>query len=314
VDPSEGANSPADGLVARIHEVADARMALCLMRDPHTLGEVVSGDQAYPACRLEELALILLALLEFITPAILAMIGRDEEDRTAEALESMKDGRLVDRVWLPEYAERSECWVYFLTNRGAKVAGQLAKEAVQRPRADERTALLLNHRIALSQAVAGIMVSLGSRRLMEASLGRRLRRRLTGSSLKGWYFPDAHLAFTLGASPESVIRHLFLEVDLGTESRGQLVRKFRALETYYLHDHRRLFGADRLLVAVTTPTPQRLQRVCTAVREARSRVRVFANLHAKVSTCGQGLEGWIDCLTGQTRTLTEIPQASGKGE
>jgi hypothetical protein len=289
-------------------------MALSLMQGPHTLSEAESGDQAYPGCRLEELVLILLAILEFITPAILATIGRDAEDRATNVLESTRDGRLTDRVWLPEQAGRCEGWVYFLTSRGAKVAGQLAKEAIQRPRVDERTALLLNHRTALSQAVAGIMVSLGSRRLMEVALGRRLRQRLRGSRLKGWYFPDAHLAFALDAGPESITRHLFLEVDLGTESRGQLVRKFRALETYYLHDHRRLFGADRLLVAVTTPTPQRLQRVCTAVHEARSRVRVFANLHAEVSTCGQALEGWIDCLTGQTRTLTEIPQAMGEGE
>jgi hypothetical protein len=278
-----------------------------------TASEDESGAQARPGCRLEEAALILLAILDFITPSILAMMAQEQEDRAAELLERMREGRLAERVWLPEAAESSGCWVYFLTSRGAKVAGQLGKESVQQPRVDERTSSLLNHRIAVSQAAAGIMASLGSSRLQAASLGRRLRRQLMGSSLKGWYFPDAYLAFALGASPESITRHLFLEVDLGTENRGQLIRKFRALETYYLHDHRRLFGTDRLLVAVTTPTRRRLQQVCTAVHEARSRVRVFANLHSRVSTGDQALEGWIDCLTGQSMHLSEIPRDAGEG-
>lgn len=279
-----------------------------------TSSEAEGGVEPLPGCRPEEGALILLAILEFITPAVLATMVLHDEDRAAKLLESIREARLTDRVWLSEYADRGDCWVYFLTSQGARAAGQLAREAVQRPRVDERTASLLNHRIALTQAVAGIMVSIGSRRLMEVALGRRLRRRLRGSSLKGWYFPDAHLAFALDARPESITRHLFLEVDLGTENRGQLIRKFRALEAYYLQDHRRLFATDRLLVAVTTPTLHRLQQVCSAVHEAKSRVRVFANLHARVSTGHQALEGWFDCLTGQTTGLSEIPRGGRAGD
>jgi hypothetical protein len=279
-----------------------------------TVSEDESGAQAGPGCISEEAALSLLAILEFITPSILAMMAQDQEDCAAELLERMREGRLADRVWLPEAAESSGYWVYFLTGRGAKVAGQLGKESVQQPRVDERTSLLLNHRIAVSQAAAGMMACVGSRRLQAAYLGRRLRRLLKDSTLKGSYFPDGYLAFSLDERHRTINRHVFLEVDLDTENRGQLLRKFRALDTYYLHDHRGLFGTDRLLVAVTTPTWRRLQQICSAVYEARSRVRVFANLQARVSAGDQALEGWIDCLTGQRMHLADIPRDAGVGD
>jgi len=261
----------------------------------------------------QEKSLILLAILEFVTPAVLACTGGDPEDRAAEVLERMRQDRLTERVSLTEGSPWGDGGLYFLTERGAKVASQLTKETVWRPPAEQRTSFLLPHHVAVSQAVVGLMASLGPHRLQAVYLGRRLGRLLRTSSLRGWYFPDAYLAFPIDATREGVQRHLFLEVDRGTESRAQLIRKFRALNTYYLHDHRSLFRTDRLVVAVTAPTTRRLTGLCEAAREAKCRVRILANLHSEVRLAERALEGWTDCLTGETRSLLDGSHAREDG-
>jgi hypothetical protein len=257
--------------------------------------------------------LILVATLEFITPGILAPLVRVQEDRAAELLESLREDLLTDRVWLPETATCGACWAYSLTRRGARLVSQLTKEDARRPTTDEKSLVLVNHRIALSQAAAGIMACLGPYRLEAVYLGRRLQSLLAESRLKGWYFPDAYIAFFIDTPQGRVMRHLFIEVDRGTESLRQLIRKFHALNSYHVQDHRRLFHSDRLVVAITVPTTLRLRRVCEAAREAKSRVRIFANLHARARAETGALEAWIDCLTGQGRSLLDIPQDAARG-
>lgn len=257
---------------------------------------------------LDERTLILIATLEFATSSNLSMITKVQDATIANLLEGMRRSKLVDRTWLPDEKAEKGRWVYFLTTRGAKVASNLLNERVYRPRIDERVSLILHHRTAISQAVAGLAAGLGDRRLELCRVGRRLRSTMKNSSLKGIYFPDAYLAFTIQTSEKEFVRHLFLEVDRGTERRSQLKSKFHSLNNYYLQDHRRLFHSDRLVVAVTAPSDHRCRTIRDLVRKSKCRVRVLVALQSQVCKEDQALASWTDCITGQRRHLLEAPQ------
>ena len=263
---------------------------------------------------LDERTLILIATLEFASSSNLSMITKAQDATIVNLLEGIRRDKLADRTWLPDEKAQSGQWIYFLTTRGAKVASNLLNEKVYRPRIDERVSLLLHHRTAISQAVAGLAAGLGDRRLELCRVGRRLRSTMKNSSLKGIYFPDAYLAFTIQTTEEEFVRHLFLEVDRGTERRSQLKSKFHSLNSYYLQDHQRLFHTNRLVVAITVPSRHRCRTISEIVRETKSRVRVLVALQSKVSKEDQALASWTDCITGKRRHLLETPQGPSKGD
>ncbi|MDF1500948.1 MAG: replication-relaxation family protein [Anaerolineales bacterium] len=257
---------------------------------------------------LNEHILILIATLEFVTAHDLTAVTQAETIRITAILKELTDDKLIESTWLPAETAEKGTWVYFLSTRGARVAGKLMNERVIRPRIDDRVSLMLHHRAAISQVVSSLAAALGFYRLELCLVGSRLRAVMKSSSLKNIYFPDAHIAFAIRAQNKCFTRHVFLEIDRGTERKRQLVAKLNALSQYYLQDHQRLFRTDRLLLAVTVPSEARLQTIASVVHESKCRVRVFAALDSQLHSKDQALGSWIDCSSGGQKHLLQVPE------
>jgi hypothetical protein len=269
--------------------------------DPGRLTGAMSASPASSSP--QERCLVLLATLEVLTPSVVGTVLGPCAGDPARLLEAMSESGLVVRVGEAGGGAMS-LKAFVLSARGARAASQLTRQPVRRLLLNQGLATLLTHHIAMSMTVGSLMACLGPSRLGSVWVGRNVYAMLRTSRLKGLYFPDAYVEFAVAAGGDAFLRHLFVEVDLGTESYRQLVRKLQALDAYYLQDHRRLFHTDRLAVAITAPTPGRMLRVREAVCQAEPSVRVLVSLQSNVCS-GGALDDWMDCRTRQRTSLLD---------
>jgi len=259
-----------------------------------------SHDRTNSALRI----LFWLANLEYLTVDNFCALENVLRLSIIDDLEHLEREKHIQKLVLLSGEDKEQVCVYCLDTKGAQEASKLISQKVQKPPKNERNSINLYHDIAVSEAMVGLIVDLGIGRLDTLLVGRRLRKRIGLVSRRDGYFPDAYIGFYVDEETW-IIRHLFLEVDRGSEFPNQLRSKFHRLDKYYRERHRLVFNSNRLLVCVTVPNRKRLEKMCEVVREVHCCVRVFIGLHQEISDCRSSNEGWIDALNGGSKSLLE---------
>jgi hypothetical protein len=259
-----------------------------------------SHDRTNSALRI----LFWLANLEYLTVDNFCALENVLRLSIIDDLEHLEREKHIQKLVLLSGEDKEQVCVYCLDTKGAQEASKLISQKVQKPPKNERNSINLYHDIAVSEAMVGLIVDLGIGRLDTLLVGRRLRKRIGLVSRRDGYFPDAYIGFYVDEETW-IIRHLFLEVDRGSEFPNQLRSKFHRLDKYYRERHRLVFNSNRLLVCVTVPNRKRLEKMCEVVREVHCCVRIFIGLHQEISDCRSSNEGWIDALNGGSKSLLE---------
>ncbi len=250
------------------------------------------------------LILFWLANLEYLTADNFCALENDLRLSIIDDLEHLESEKHIQKLVLLSGDEKDQVCVYCLDTKGAQEASKLINQKVQKPPKNERNSINLYHDIAVSEAMVGLIVDLGIGRLDTLLVGRRLRKRIGFVSRRDGYYPDAYIGFYVDEETR-IIRHLFLEVDRGSEFPNQLRSKFHRLDKYYRERHRLAFNSNRLLVCVTVPDRKRLEKMCEVVREVNCCVRIFVGLHQEISDSRSSNGGWIDALTEGSKDLLE---------
>jgi hypothetical protein len=263
-----------------------------------------SDSRACPV-HLDSAILRATALLELAGVWELARFcGLDLDHAEAGSIRLASEG-LLERFWMPPAGDVPGQWLVCLTRRGARKGSALIGRSVHCLRIDDRASIFAHHRLAVSQVLASLVAGLGRERVQALLVGDALSEALRKARACSRYAPDAYLAFLVGSSGMTRVRHMLVEVDRGTEGRHQLRAKLHRLDRYYLEDHRRTIGSDRLLVAFTVPTLRREEVFMGVVREGLSRVRIVVAQHAEVVGRTSAAHGWRDAWTGKVCSLTD---------
>jgi len=245
------------------------------------------------------------AVLELAGAWELARFGSMEVEQAETGSIALAAQGLLERFWLPGEGEQPGRWLVCLTRRGARKAKVLVGRRVRCLRIDNKASIFVHHQLAVSQAVASLVAGLGRERIQTLIVGHQLAADLKEAGARSKYAPDAYLAFRVGSGAAAYTRNLFLEIDCGTEGRHQLRAKLRRLDRYYLDEHRRLLGSDRLMVGFTVPTAQREEVVTGVIREGHCRVRAVVTRQSEAVDCDPVTLGWRDGRTGEVCSLVD---------
>jgi len=245
------------------------------------------------------------ALLELASAGELARFGSIDVEQAETGSIALAAQGLLERFWLPGEGEQPGRWLVCLTRRGARKAKGLVGRKVRCLRIDNKASLFVHHQLAISQAVASLVAGLGRERILTLIVGSQLAACLKEAGARSKYAPDAYVAFRVGSGPAAYTRHLFLEVDRGTEGRHQLRAKLRRLDRFYLDENRRILGGDRLMVAFTVPTAQREEVVTDIIQEGHCRVCAVVARQSEAVGCDPVTAGWRDGRTGEVRSLVD---------
>jgi len=245
------------------------------------------------------------ALLELASAGELARFGSTDVKQAETGSIALAAQGLLERFWLPGEGEQPGRWLVCLTRRGARKAKGLVGRKVRCLRIDNKASLFVHHQLAISQAVASLVAGLGRERILTLIVGSQLAACLKEAGARSKYAPDAYMAFRVGSGPAAYTRHLFLEVDRGTEGRHQLRAKLRRLDRFYLDENRRILGGDRLMVAFTVPTAQREEVVTDIIQEGHCRVRAVVARQSEAVGRDPITAGWRDGRTGEVRSLVD---------
>jgi hypothetical protein len=245
-----------------------------------------------------------LANLEYLTADNFCALENELRQSIIDGLEHLESEKHIQKLVLLSEEEKDQVCVYCLDTKGAQEASKLISQKVQKPPRNERNSINLIHDIAVSEAMVGLIVDLGIGRLDTLLVGRRLRKRIGFVSRRDGYYPDGYIGFYVD-DENRIIRHLFLEVDRGSEFPNQLRSKFHRLDKYYRERHRLVFNSNRLAVCVTVPDRKRLEKMCEVVREVNCCVRIFVGLHQEICDSRSSNGGWIDAVTGDSKYLLE---------
>jgi hypothetical protein len=245
------------------------------------------------------------AVLELAGAWELARFGGMDVEQAETGLIALAAQGLLERFWFPGEGEQPGRWLVCLTRRGALKAKVLVGRKVRCLRIDHKASVFVHHQLAVSQAVASVVAGLGRESIHTLIVGNQLSAGLKAAGARSKYAPDAYLAFRVGSGAAEYTRHLFLEVDCGTEGRHQLRAKLRRLDRYYLDEHRRILGSDRLMVAFTVPTDQREEVVTQVIREGHCRVRVVVARQSEAVDGDPVTPGWRDGRTGEVCSLAD---------
>ncbi len=245
------------------------------------------------------------AVLELAGARELARFGGIDVEQAETGSIALAAHGLLERFWLPAEGGQPGQWLVCLTRCGVRKAKEVVGRKVKCLRIDDKASVFVHHRLAVSQVVASLAAGLGRERIHALIVGNQLAAGLKEAGARSKYAPDAYLAFRVGSGPDAYTRHLFLEVDCGTEGRRQLRAKLRRLDRYYLDEHRRNFGSDRLMVAFTVPTARREEVIAGVVKERPCRVRVVIARQAEAVDCDPATLGWRDGRTGEVRRLVD---------
>lgn len=245
------------------------------------------------------------AVLELASAGELARFGGIEVEQAETGSAALAAQGLLDRFWIPGEGEQPGRWLVCLTRRGARRAKVLVGRKVRCLRTDHKASIFVHHQLAVSQVVASLVAGLGRERIQSLIMGHQLAASLKEAGARSKYAPDAYLAFRVGSGAAAYTRNLFLEVDCGTEGRHQLRAKLRRLDRYYLDEHRRIVGSDRLMVGFTVPTAQREEVVTEVIREGHCRVRALVARQSEAVDCDSVTLGWRDARTGEVCHLVD---------
>jgi hypothetical protein len=245
------------------------------------------------------------AVLELASASELAQFGSLEVEQVEAGSVALAAHGLLERFWLPGEGKQPGRWLVCLTLRGARKAKELVGRKVRCLRIDSKASIFVHHQLAVSQAVASLVAELGRERIHTLIVGNQLAAGLKEAGARSKYAPDAYLAFRVGSGAAEYTRHLFLEVDCGTEGRHQLRAKLRRLDRYYLDEHRRILGSDRLIVGFVVPTAQREEVVTAIIREGHCRVRAVVARQIEAFDGPPVTIGWRDGRTGEACHLVE---------
>jgi hypothetical protein len=245
------------------------------------------------------------AVLELAGAGELARFGNIEVEQAEIGSAALAAQGLLERFWIPGEGEQPGRWLVCLTGRGARKAKALVGRKVRCLRVDHKASVFVHHQLAVSQVVASLVAGLGRERIRSLIMGHQLAASLKEAGARSQYAPDAYLAFRVGSGAAAYTRNLFLEVDCGTEGRHQLRAKLRRLDRYYLDEHRRILGSDRLMVGFTVPTAQREEVVTEVIREGHCRVRAVVARQSEAVDCDPATLGWRDGRTGEVRRLVD---------
>lgn len=259
-----------------------------------------SHDRTHSALRI----LFWLANLEYLTADNLCALENELRQSIIDGLEHLESEKHIQKLVILSREEKDQVCVYCLDTKGAQEASKLISQKVQKPSKNARNSINLIHDIAVSEAMVGLIVDLGIDRLDTLLVGRRLRKRIGFFSRRDGYYPDGYIGFSVDEE-NRIIRHLFLEVDRGSEFPNQLRSKFHRLDKYYRERHRLVFNSNRLVVCVTVPDRKRLEKLCEVVREVNCCVKIFIGLHHEIMDNGSSNGGWIDTLTEENKNLLE---------
>jgi hypothetical protein len=245
-----------------------------------------------------------LANLVYLTPNHFCALENELRLLTIDDFEHLESNKYIQKLTLLGGEEKDQFYVYCLDTKGAQEASRLINQKVQKPLKNERNSINLYHDIAVSEAMVGLIAGLGVGRLDTLLVGKRLWKRMGFVSRRDGYYPDAYLGFFVDEE-NRVIRHLFLEVDRGSEFPNQLRSKFQRLDKYYRARHQVVFNSKRLVVCVSAPDWKRLEKICEVAREINCCVRIFVGLHQEVCDSRSPDGVWIDSVTGKSKSLLE---------
>ena len=268
-----------------------------------------SHDRTHNALRI----LFWLANLEYLTADNLCALENELRQSIIDDLEHLESEQHIQKLERLSREAKDQICVYCLDTKGAQEASKLISQKVQKPSKNARNSINLIHDITVSEAMVGLIVDLGIDRLDTLLVGRRLRKRIGFVSRRDSYYPDGYIGFSVDVE-NRIIRHLFLEVDRGSEFPNQLRSKFHRLDKYYRERHRLVFNSNRLLVCVTVPDRKRLEKMCEVVREVNCCVKIFISLHHEIMDNGSSNGGWIDALTEESKNLLEKVADQERGQ